>query len=67
MNARLDAQIKAAEQQLGIERERALGALDSIAADAAQLLVERVTGRNPDRSLVESRVRGVLAGGAGAA
>ncbi len=61
MNARLEAEIAAAEAQLAQERTRAMGALRTVAADTAQLLVERVTGQPAGRSLVESHVDGALA------
>ncbi len=61
MNARLETQLAAAEAQIGAERQRAMASLRTIASDTAQLLVERVTGLPADRSLVETRVDGVLA------
>ena len=60
MNARLDAELSRAEARIGAERQRAMGSLRGIASETAQLLVERVTGRLADRSLVETRVDGVL-------
>ena len=61
--ARLDAQLARAEQQIGDERTRALGALRGIAGDTARLLVERVTGRPADRALLDRRIDDALAGG----
>ena len=60
MNARLEAELASAEAQIGAERQRAMGALRGIASETAQLLVERVTGQPVERSLVETRVDGVL-------
>ena len=62
MNARLETELAAAEAQIGAERQRAMASLRTIASDTAQLLVERVTGLPADRSLVETRVDGALAG-----
>jgi F-type H+-transporting ATPase subunit b len=62
MNARLEADLAGAEQRIAAERERALGSLREIAADTAQLLVERVTGQPADRRIVETRVDGALSG-----
>lgn len=60
MNTRLEAQLAAAEAQIQAEQKRAMSSLRGIAADTAQLLVERVTGQPADRALVESRVDGAL-------
>ena len=65
MNARLEAELAAAEAQIGAERERAMSSVRTIATDTAQLLVERVTGQPADRRLVESHVDGRLSDGAG--
>ena len=65
MNARLETELAAAEAQIGAERQRAMGSVRTIAADTAQLLVERVTGQPADRRLVESHVEGSLSGDAG--
>lgn len=62
MNTRLEAQLATAEAQIQAEQKRAMGSLRGIAADTAQLLVERVTGQPADRSLVENRVDGALSG-----
>lgn len=64
MNARLEAELAAAEAQIGVERQRAMGSLRAVATDTAQLLVERVTGLPADRVLVEARVDGALSGNA---
>ncbi len=62
MNERLEAEIAAAEAQLAQERTRAMGALRVVAADTAQLLVERVTGQPAERGVVETHVDAALAG-----
>ena len=61
MNSRLEAEIATAEAQLAQERTRAMGALRVVAADTAQLLVERVTGQPAGRGLVETQVDTALA------
>ncbi len=62
-SARLDAELAHAEAEIGAERRRALASLREVASDTAQLLVQRVTGQEPDRGLVEAHVDGALAPG----
>ncbi len=62
-NARLDAELARAEAQIGAERQRAMASVREVASDAAQLLVQRVTGQAADRGLVETHVDGALASG----
>nr|WP_321984805.1 hypothetical protein [uncultured Lichenicoccus sp.] len=56
MNDRLEAEIAAAEAQLARERNRAMGALRTVAAETALLLVERVTGQPAGPGLVQTHV-----------
>ncbi len=61
MNARLEAEIARAEAGVVAARQAALGSLRAVAAETAQLLVDRLTGGGVDRALVEDKVDGVLA------
>ncbi|MCO6418360.1 F0F1 ATP synthase subunit B' [Siccirubricoccus sp. KC 17139] len=60
LNARLAAQIDAAEQRIAASRDAAMGALKTVAADAAEALVARLTG-GADRAAVERAVGAELA------
>ncbi|WP_235907618.1 F0F1 ATP synthase subunit B family protein [Siccirubricoccus phaeus] len=60
LNARLAAQIDAAEQRIATSRDAAMGALRTVAADAAEALVARLTG-STDRAAVERAVGTELA------
>ena len=61
MNARLEAEIARAEESVAASRQAALGSLRLVAADTAQLLVERLTGAAADHALVERKVDAALA------
>lgn len=61
MNARLEAEIARAEEAVAASRQAALGSLRTVAADTAQLLVERLTGAAADHALVKSKVDAALA------
>ena len=61
MNARLEAEIAEAERSVEAARQTAMGSIRTVAADTAQLLVERLTGHPADQSLVVSKVDGALA------
>ncbi len=60
-SARLEAEIARAEAGVAAARQAAMGSLRAVAAETAQLLVERLTGGTVDRALVEGKVDGVLA------
>jgi len=60
LNARLAEQIAAAEARIGAARDAAMGALRQVAADTAEALVSRLTGR-ADRTAVEAAVARELA------
>ncbi|TCZ66194.1 F0F1 ATP synthase subunit B' [Roseicella aquatilis] len=60
LNARLNAQIGDAERRIAASRDSAMGALRSVAADAAEALVARLTG-GADRGQVEQAVGAELA------
>lgn len=60
LNARLNAQIAAAEQRIAASRDAAMGALRSVAADTAEALVARLTG-GADRGAVDQAVGAELA------
>ena len=55
LNARLNAQIEDAERRIAESRDRAMTALRTVAADAAEALVARLTG-GVDRAAVEEAV-----------
>ena len=61
LNARLDAQIAAAEQRIAQARAEALGALEQVAIDTANVVVARLIGAPIDHALVPAAVAGVLA------
>jgi F-type H+-transporting ATPase subunit b len=60
LNARLNAQIEEAERRIGASRDQAMTALRTVAADAAEALVARLTG-GVDRAAVERAVGSELA------
>lgn len=60
LNARLNTQIGEAERRIAASRDAAMGALRSVAADAAEALVARLTG-STDRGAVERAVGAELA------
>lgn len=61
MNARLDAQLAAAEEQITAARQQASGALRQIAADTTQILVGRLTGHAAPAEAVDSAVNAAFA------
>lgn len=60
LNARLNAQIVAAEARITASRDSAMGALRSVAADTTEALVTRLTGL-ADRAAIEQAVGAELA------
>lgn len=60
LNARLNAQIAAAEQRIAASRDSAMGALRTVATDTAEALVARLTG-GADRGVVDQAVGSELA------
>ena len=60
LNARLNAQIVAAEQRIAASRDSAMGALRSVATDTAEALVARLTG-GADRGVIDQAVGTELA------
>nr|WP_264185227.1 F0F1 ATP synthase subunit B' [Roseicella aerolata] len=60
LNARLNAQIEEAERRIAASRDQAMSALRTVAADAAEALVARLTG-GADRAVVERAVGSELA------
>lgn len=60
LNARLSAQIEAAEHRIVGSRDQAMAALRTVAADAAEAMVRRLTG-GADRRVVERAVKAELA------
>lgn len=61
INARLDAQIAAAEQRIAQARSAALGALEQVAVDTANVVVARLIGSPIDHHAVPAAVAAVLA------
>jgi F-type H+-transporting ATPase subunit b len=61
LNARLDAQLTAAEGQIAAARGAALGALRQVATDTAAEVVARLTGNRPDVAAVDAAVGTALA------
>jgi F-type H+-transporting ATPase subunit b len=55
LNARLNAQIEAAEQRIAAARDSAMAALRTVAADTAEALVARLTG-GADRDAIDQAV-----------
>jgi F-type H+-transporting ATPase subunit b len=60
LNARLNAQIAAAEQRIAASRDSAMGALRTVATDTAEALVARLTG-GADRGVIDQAVGTELA------
>ena len=60
-NARLEAQISAAEQRIGVARAAAMGALREVATDTANAVVSRLTGISPDSARIDQAVGTLLA------
>nr|WP_173577747.1 hypothetical protein [Acetobacter fallax] len=56
INAKLEAEIASAEAGVAAERKRAMESLRPIASDVAETLVQRLTGKAPDRASVEAAV-----------
>lgn len=61
LNARLDAQIHAAEQRIGAARSAALGVLGQVATDTAQAVVARLTAGAIEAAAVDRAVAVTLA------
>ncbi len=61
LNAKLEAQITAAEARIGAARTAALGALREVATDTANTVIGRLTGVTPDLSRVDNAVGALLA------
>lgn len=61
LKARLATEIAEAEGNVAAEKQRALGALKDIAAETAQVLIERVTGVKPTPAVVAKKVQSVVA------
>jgi len=64
-NARLDAQIAAAEQRIGQARSAAMAALGQVASETAHAVVSRLTGTAIDAAAVDRAVADALAARAG--
>ena len=60
-NAKLEAQIAAAEQSIGVARTAAMGALREVATDTANTVINRLIGFAPDSARVDSAVGALLA------
>jgi F-type H+-transporting ATPase subunit b len=60
ISAKLDAQLAEAEGRIAVARTAAMGALRSVAADAATAVVARLTGQTPDTALIDRAVGGLL-------
>jgi F-type H+-transporting ATPase subunit b len=61
LNARLDAQIRSAEERIAVARNAAMGALRQVASEAAVEVVSRLTGLAADPALVDRAVGSALA------
>jgi F-type H+-transporting ATPase subunit b len=61
LNAKLDAQIREAEQRIAAARTAALGALEQVASDTAREVVSRLTGTAIAPANVNRAVAAVLA------
>ena len=66
LNAKLDAQLREAEQRIGAARAGALGALRQVATETTRLVVSRLTGQTPDEGAIDREVGGALAARAAA-
>jgi F-type H+-transporting ATPase subunit b len=60
-NATMAEQAGVAGAALAAAREKALGEIESVAADAAADIVERLTGKRPDAALVSNAAKSALA------
>lgn len=61
LNERLEAQLQAAEQQIGQARSSAMSALRQVASETAASVILRLTGIAPDMQTVEGAVGTALA------
>jgi F-type H+-transporting ATPase subunit b len=61
LDARLEAQLKEAEERIAVARGAAMGALRQVATDTATTIIGRLTGRAPDARAVEGAVGTALA------
>jgi F-type H+-transporting ATPase subunit b len=61
LNARLEAQLRAAERQINAARAAALGALHQVATDTANTVIARLTGAAADARRVDAAVAAALA------
>jgi F-type H+-transporting ATPase subunit b len=61
LNARLEAQLRAAEGQINAARAAALGALHQVATDTANTVIARLTGAPADAGRVDAAVASALA------
>jgi len=61
LNAKLGAQIEAAEQRIAAARDSAMGALRQVSAETAEALVSRLIGAGTSRALVDQAVDRELA------
>lgn len=61
LNEQLEQQLKESEQRIGAAQVEAMRALRTVAGDAANTLVERLTGTRPDPARVEQAVGAVMA------
>ncbi len=61
LNARLEAQLRAAEGQINAARAAALGALHQVATDTANTVIARLTGAAADARRVDAAVAAALA------
>jgi F-type H+-transporting ATPase subunit b len=60
-NQRLEAQLAAAEQRIAEARASAMGALKQVAAETAQALLGRLTGRTPALATLDAAIGSALA------
>lgn len=61
VEAGLDARMNEAQARIDASRNSALASLDGVAAEAAQLIIARLTGVEPPADLVTGAVRGASA------
>jgi F-type H+-transporting ATPase subunit b len=61
LNARLEAQLRAAEVQINAARAAALGALHQVATETANTVIARLTGAAADARRVDAAVAAALA------
>lgn len=60
-NQRLETQLAAAEQRIAEARAGAMGALRQVAAETAQALLGRLTGRPPEPAVLDNAIGSALA------